>query len=43
MVVCQWVYYSGMSLSVLWWDVSECIKVGCQLVYCGRMSVSLLW
>jgi len=30
MVGCQWVYYGGMSVSVLWWDVSECIMVGCQ-------------
>jgi len=37
------VYYGGMSVSVLWWDVSECIMVGCQCVYYGGMSVSVLW
>ena len=26
----KWMYYGGMSVSVLWWDVSECIMVGCQ-------------
>jgi len=37
------VYYGGMSVSVLWWDVNWCIMVGCQCVYYGRMSVSVLW
>jgi len=35
------VYYGEMSVSVLWWDVSECIMVGCQWVHYGRMSVSV--
>jgi len=37
------VYYGGMSVSVLWSDVSGCIMVICQWVYYGRMSVSVIW
>ena len=39
----QWMYYGGMSVSVLWLDVSECIIVECQLVCYGWMSDSVLW
>jgi len=42
MVVCHCVYYGGMSVSVLWWDVTECIIVGCQWVYYGSMSVGVI-
>jgi len=27
------VCYGGMSVGVLWWDVSECIMVGCHCVF----------
>jgi len=37
------VYYGGMSVSVLWWDVSGCNMVVCQWVYYSSMPVGVLW
>ena len=36
-------YYGGVSVSVFWLDVIECIMKVCQCVYYGGISVSVIW